>query len=63
MNNKVKILILIIVLLIIVLGGINMSNLERIKELRERNEMKFVDTNLEKDFEDLVQQYESQYSN
>lgn len=34
-----------------------------LKELRERNEMKFVDTNLEKDFEDLVQQYESQYSN
>ena len=33
-----------------------------IKELRERNEMKFIDTNLGDDFETLVSQYEAQYA-
>ena len=36
--------------------------LEALKELRERNEMKFVDTNLGDDFETLVSQYEAQYN-
>ena len=36
--------------------------LEALKELRERNEMKFVDTNLGSDFETLVAQYEAQYN-
>lgn len=36
--------------------------LEALKNLREKNEMKFVDTNLGSDFEDLVKQYESQYA-
>ena len=36
--------------------------LEALKELRERNEMKFIDTNLGDDFETLVNQYESQYA-
>lgn len=36
--------------------------LEALKELREKNEMKFVDTNLGSDFDDLVKQYESQYA-
>ena len=36
--------------------------LEALKELRERNEMKFVDTNLGDDFDELVSQYESQYA-
>ena len=35
----------------------------RIKELREKNEMTFVDTKLEDDFDVLVSQYESQYAN
>lgn len=37
--------------------------LEALSELRERNEMKFVDTNLGDDFDVLVSQYESQYAN
>ena len=37
--------------------------LEALKNLREKNEMKFVDTNLGDDFDVLVSQYESQYSN
>lgn len=36
--------------------------LEALKVLRERNEMKFIDTNLEDDFETLVSQYEAQYN-
>lgn len=36
--------------------------LEALRELRERNEMKFVDTNLGDDFDVLVSQYESQYA-
>ncbi len=36
--------------------------LEALKVLRERNEMKFVDTNLGDDFETLVSQYEAQYN-
>lgn len=36
--------------------------LEALKKLREKNEMKFVDTNLGSDFDDLVNQYESQYA-
>ena len=34
-----------------------------LKELRKRNEMNFVDTKLEDDFDVLVSQYESQYAN
>ena len=37
--------------------------LEALKKLRERNEMKFVDTNLGDDFDVLVSQYEAQYNN
>lgn len=37
--------------------------LKALKELRERNEMTFVDTKLEDDFDVLVSQYESQYAN
>lgn len=37
--------------------------LKALKELRERNEMNFVDTKLEDDFDVLVSQYESQYAN
>lgn len=36
--------------------------LEALKVLRERNEMKFIDTNLGDDFETLVSQYEAQYN-
>lgn len=36
--------------------------LEALKVLRERNEMKFIDTNLGDDFEALVSQYEAQYN-
>ena len=37
--------------------------LEALKKLREKNEMTFVDTKLEDDFDVLVSQYESQYAN
>ena len=36
--------------------------LQALKVLRERNEMKFIDTNLGDDFESLVSQYEAQYN-
>lgn len=36
--------------------------LKALKVLRERNEMKFIDTNLGDDFETLVSQYEAQYN-
>ena len=37
--------------------------LEALKKLREKNEMKFIDTNLGNDFDALVSQYDSQYNN
>lgn len=37
--------------------------LKALKELREKNEMTFVDTELKDDFDVLVSQYESQYAN
>lgn len=37
--------------------------LKALKALREQNEMKFVDTNLEKSFNELIENYELQYKN
>ena len=45
------------------LAATSSFGLKALKALREQNEMKFVDTNLEKAFNELIESYELQYQN